>query len=909
MDANDTRFHLLLGKSDWLRTTLDDVAWDGVRNEITLWPRVFRFTASTREQVEIEERRGAARDAFGNWYWIAPDEHSIVIRSSGSQRESTFWPAPGEASCAPKDDGGFRPRTPVGPPVVSLAGLAVTADHYLVVGSRGATGAAGVFVFDLYSSGSPRLRTWPVAFDPFDIATREGGGVWVLDRTNRRIWELGPRFELVVAGTGAAPAASEEPRFTSADGSLRSCAAAPSKFGPEQGWAVPGTAPIAIAPLTGAAVLVLDRDDGSRFGRVFLLEAGVRRGHAVSLETIVEHVETEFGEEPFTLVAHDFAFGSREADDPAEWLGRLYVVGRDGNQAYAFGVTREGDQLVFDAQPDYYPMRLFGGRAVVTAGGDPHYDANGVWVRLQRQKRPRYVEAGEAVTPVFDGGEPGCVWHRLMLDACVPPGTELDVLTRASDDKTQLDEHDSLEWRREPSPRMRGDGAEIPYWPRESGAGRGTWELLFQEARGRYLQIKLLLRGDARSTPRIRALRAWYPRFSYLSNYLPAVYREDSESASFLDRFLANIEGTSTTIEDRIASAQILFDVASAPPEALDWLGRWLGVAMDPSWEDDRRRLFLRHAMDFFAARGTIHGLQLALRLALDECVDDRLFLPPGRTSRAAKPLRIIERFRARRTPRALLGDTEAAVPLSPQAVTTVAMNKWRPSHGGAELHRRYREAFTLPVDTEFPLTGGASSAAWEQFAEATLGFVPRARASDTSRWQEFLARRYRSTEALNSAWQANWSSFSSVDLPDRLPADGPALVDWYQFEGTVLAMHRTAHRFTVMLPVRKNSRADVPARQRRMALARKVLDLEKPAHTVYDMRFYWAMFRLGEARLGDDTLLDHGSRSPELMAPMVLGEGYLAEAFLSAPAGLDAPDRLQLGRDRIDRSARVGGP
>src|SRR6185436_19512053 len=186
-------------------------------------------------------------------------------------------------------------------------------------------------------------------------------------------------------------------------------------------------------------------------------------------------------------------------------------------------------------------------------------------------------------------------------------------------------ELDQIEWRKEPSPRMRGDGPELPYLPRESGAGRGTWELLFQEARGRYLQIKLVLRGDARTTPRIRALRAWYPRFSYLSNYLPAVYREDSESASFLDRFLANIEGTSTTIEDRIASAQILFDVASAPPDALDWLGRWFGVAMDPSWEDDRRRLFLRHAMEFFAARGTVRGLQIALRLALDECVDDRL--------------------------------------------------------------------------------------------------------------------------------------------------------------------------------------------------------------------------------------------------------------------------------------------
>jgi phage tail-like protein len=622
---------------------------------------------------------------------------------------------------------------------------------------------------------------------------------------------------------------------------------------------------------------------------------------------MLEHVETEFGEKPFTLVAHDFALASREADDPPAWLGRLYVVGEDGNQAYAFGVMRDGDQLVFDAQADYYPMRLFGGRAVVAVAGEPFYDANGAWVSLQKQKRPRYVESGEAVTPVFDSGEPGCVWHRLMLDACVPPGTEVDVLTRAADDKDEL-ELDQVEWRTEPSPRMRRDGPEIPYLPKESGAGRGTWELLFQDARGRYVQIKLVLRGDARSTPRIRALRAWFPRFSYLSNYLPAVYREDAESASFLERFLANIEGTSTTIEDRIASAQILFDVASAPPDALDWLGRWFGVVMDPTWEDDRRRLFLRHAMEFFAARGTVRGLQLALRLTLDECVDDRLFLPPGRAARSSMPLRIIEKFRARRTPRALLGDAETVVPASQPAAATATM-KWTPSQGGAELHRRYREAFALPPGAEFPIAGAAAPPAWKEFAEATLGFVPRARARDKSRWQSFLARRYRSADSLNAAWRTRWSSFSIIDLPDRLPADGPALVDWYQFEGTVLAMQRTAHRFTVMLPVRSHSRADVPARQRRLALARKVLDLEKPAHTVYDMRFYWAMFRLGEARLGDDTLLDRGSRSPELMTPMVLGEGFLAEAFLAAPAGLDAPDRLQLGRDRINRSTRVGGP
>src|SRR4029453_14804583 len=107
------------------------------------------------------------------------------------------------------------------------------------------------------------------------------------------------------------------------------------------------------------------------------------------------------------------------------------------------------------------------------------------------------------------------------------------------------------------------------------------------------------------------ALRVWYPRFSYLDRYLPAVYREDASSASFLDRFLANFEGILTTIEDRIAAAQIFFDVARATPDPLDWLAQWFGVALDPSWDDNRRRLFIRHAMDFFATRGTIRGLEI----------------------------------------------------------------------------------------------------------------------------------------------------------------------------------------------------------------------------------------------------------------------------------------------------------
>lgn len=62
-------------------------------------------------------------------------------------------------------------------------------------------------------------------------------------------------------------------------------------------------------------------------------------------------------------------------------------------------------------------------------------------------------------------------------------------------------------------------------------------------------------------------------------------------------------------------------------------------------------------------------------------------------------------------------------------------------------------------------------------------------------------------------------------------------------------------------------------------------------------MKFFWAMFRLGEVRLGDDTLLDYGSRAPGLLPPMVLGQEHLAESYLAPGHPQDVRERQVVGR------------
>ncbi len=655
--------------------------------------------------------------------------------------------------------------------------------------------------------------------------------------------------------------------------------------------AIAAADPIAIEGLTDGTVLILD---GER-------EAG--SAHILRYR-LAERLPDLDWHEPFGVKPYDFAY-TPERSEGAAVAGRLVVAAEGGNQAYAFAVSEGGpDRVVLSLLPEFLPLRLFGGKGLLAAGSDIYYDFFDGWVPLVPQHRPRYAPRATLRTPVFDGREPSCVWHRLMLDACIPADAAIEVRSRAADDEIDLQ---ISQWQAEPQPYLRRDGSEIPFASRTTHDRDGTWELLFQRARGRYLQMEIGFRGNGRVTPRVRALRAYYPRFSYLERYLPGVYREEPESASFLDRFLANVEGFYTAIEDRVAAVQTLFDHRSAPREALDWLAGWFGVALDPAWSEAKRRLFISHAVEFFDRRGTIPGLRAAVRLATDDCADASVF-GTGRSSRGRPdPIRIVELHRTRSRPAVVEGDPTEVTGLR----TVRQAPRWMPADGRAALNERYatwRKAAALEDDTApFPVrqpNEQARARSWRRFAAEVLGFVPVASGADTEAWRDFLARRYHRRSALLGAYGLPLDlalSFENMPLPSVLPPDGPPLVDWHQFESVVMAMRRTAHRFLVLLPATSTA-VNEDARRERLSLVRRVVNLEKPAHTLFDVRFYWALFRIGEARLGLDSLVERGGRAPDLLPALRLGQGHLGESHLTPAHPHDVVDRRVVGRDAVQQ-------
>lgn len=995
MDVNGTRFQLILGPADWGRCLgepgrplvelwaepagASDLAWAAATAELTLRPELAQFVASPFDRGPAQgQRRGAGRDRFGNWYWIDEAGGAIRAFSAGSGRAGHFWAPGDDAACAPEAPapGSFAPlEAPGAAGPLALAGLAVTADHYLVVGVRGDPASppggerAGLLVFDLHAGGPPRRLLWPAAslFEPWDMAPLPDGGLVILDRRNRRYWTLDRLLRPEQLDGAPLPLEPERRELFQPDaGAPRVTAARAFPASVDLAAATPPLAdPVAIETMADGSVLVLDLVAGADFSRVYHFVRGAQDGAPASTDAVLRVVAQPAG---FRLVGHDIAVLPHEGGE------RLYVAADDGNQAFAFSIVRGGPVLQLEPVAEFLPMRLFGGRGLVRAGRQAYYDLEESWVPLVAQRRPRYAPEGRLLTWALDGREPQCVWHRLMLDGCIPADTAVTVESRAADDERALA---VAEWLPEPAPRLRPDGSELPYLRTPSGARRGTWELLFQQARGRFLQLRLTLRGNGRETPRLRALRAYYPRFSYLERYLPAVYREDSDSASFLDRFLANFEGMYTSLEGRIAAAQLLFDVRSAPPEALDWLASWFGAALDPAWEEGRRRLFIANAIELFRWRGTAYGLELVLRLTLDRCVGQDIFTRgPGGVG-AGPSYRIVEQFRTRRGPAVVAGD--------PTAPARSGAALWAPAQGRAELERRYTAAVTEAGvdpppsggDLQLPLRepGGQLGAVWRRFTAEQLGFVPALVAPDealwrqylTARyetpatlpadygagltsfaevpvpaqsptgavaedwtaftaglartpetevwlaWQAFLARRYRRASALNEAYGTRWEALSAVPLPRRPPPDGPALEDWHSFEATVLGIRQAAHRFTVLIPTPQiglEDQSQLEAEQQRvLGLARRVIELEKPAHTVFGVKFFWAAFRLGEVRLGSDTLIGAGSRSAFLAAPLALGKAYLGAGYLAPghPQDIGEGDRLVLGRPGPTPSAPAG--
>jgi phage tail-like protein len=764
IDVNGTRHHLILGRDDWMRAASEGPRlweYNEGREVVQLQAEIYAFARRGKlaEALDVDARRGGARDSYGHWYWIEADEAGeptrIMARWAQASEAEVLFPLPPELCPVPDDI--FRPAAADEPAEPEpLAGLAVTTGGYLVAGSP-TTGS--LLVFDLYAldGGYVRVRL-PALPDapaeltvPFDLAALPDGGLLVLDTVHKLVWVLDHSFRPLPAGTTPK---GDLLTFQPKRGSARREHTTP----PVEPITLTETDhPVAIEPLPDGSFWILDTPSDDTLPSILWRYALDGRFAPQFIQLLTANLVDDDADDLDLqqIRGYDIAYlPDLDSRGNALSTGLLFVADISGTQAYGLRADVSGD-LRLRIERRYYPLRSFSGVGLVGvwSAGEAYYHQGARWLPIKALPQMRYEEEARLILPALDGRDPGCVWHRLCLDACIPPETDVQVETRAAETEADLIWQP---WIAQPRLYLRPAGSEIAYYTLWSDddlfdEDTGTWEVLFQQTQGRYMQMRLTLVGNGRSTPALRALRAHYPRFSYLRAYLPAVYHQDPASMQFVENYLANPEGILTTLEGLIAQVQVFMDVRTVPADAVDWLANWLGLALEPGWSDYQRRLLIAHAPYFFLRRGTLPGVLQAIILAVYPQLGPDIF----RDDINCTTIRVVERFLTRTQPGITAGD---------------------------------------PTDPDLTITG------------------------------------------------------------DVL-ADAKA----------------RAHRFVVLLPT------TLPDDTQR--LVERIVELEKPAHTSFVVKQFWALFRVGEVRLGIDTVLGQGGRF-ELFR---LGETALAEGILGA--------------------------
>jgi hypothetical protein len=251
------------------------------------------------------------------------------------------------------------------------------------------------------------------------------------------------------------------------------------------------TAPQAVAADAHGKVAVLDGNDVKLFGRAD--DASVSLGEVPAAASIT------FGPGGFVYVG--------------TLTGLIYSFAPDANGSWrAVGVGVLGKAAAINRLIWQGGTTLF---ALVQLSSAP---AAQLW---QIDTKAAFVPRGMLSSDELNSGLTGCVWHRIALDADLPSGTAIEVRTEAYDTS--------------------GGSAAPDLIPAPIVLAAGNLDCLIQGGPGQYLKLTLTLRGNGSATPALRGIRIWYPRASWLQ-FLPAVYQEDDESASFLSRFLSILQ-------------------------------------------------------------------------------------------------------------------------------------------------------------------------------------------------------------------------------------------------------------------------------------------------------------------------------------------------------------------------------
>ncbi len=204
-------------------------------------------------------------------------------------------------------------------------------------------------------------------------------------------------------------------------------------------------------------------------------------------------------------------------------------------------------------------------------------------------------------TAPIDSGENGFRWQRIVVDAVLPPDTSLRVYAYAADTLQWKDGVPLDEWLE------RTEELTAPVLQEVFGAPRAECGDFYAGCAGRYLWLLFELAATGASSPSIRGMRVWFGG-DHMTDYLPAIYREDD----FTRRFLSIFDSIYTDMDRAIDALPGRIDYENADEELLRCLASWVCVEQDGTREELCQAI--GSALGDYENRYTVEGVRRSIR-------------------------------------------------------------------------------------------------------------------------------------------------------------------------------------------------------------------------------------------------------------------------------------------------------
>lgn len=221
---------------------------------------------------------------------------------------------------------------------------------------------------------------------------------------------------------------------------------------------------------------------------------------------------------------------------------------------------------------------------------------------------------------IFDSLEKQTQWYKLDVKSVVPNNTTIRLTFFASDMPYIIDKNcDKIDiYSIIKNPDISAENKDLMFSECLTETFINPDKNIFRSLKGRYLWFKAELFTQQKNFPVITQIKAYIKEKNWI-DYLPEIYKSESKSASFTERYLSLFQNLYEHMEIQIDNVDLLFNPDIADREFLEWLSSWLSISEVYMWNDSQLRYLMKNVVNMYKTFGTKESIMMMIKLYTGE--------------------------------------------------------------------------------------------------------------------------------------------------------------------------------------------------------------------------------------------------------------------------------------------------